>query len=113
MIWPFSLLRARRNVSRGLFPFHDGTRQRWGDPDTIYRNLASGKVALSQIADAADRHEEPETTQAIELICGAFGVQRWDDRNQTGLTDLEVLDLPVLLARYLESVKKNTSTGST
>jgi len=113
MISPFSFLRARRNVARGLFPYHDGTRQRWGDPFTIYRKLASGKVSFSQISDAVDRQEEPETTQAIELISGAFGVQRWDDEQQTGLTDMEILELPHLLASYLDGVKKNTSTGST
>lgn len=113
MRWPFGFLRARRNVSRGLFPYHDGTRQRWGDPFTIYRKLKSGDVDMGQIGDAVDRQEEPETTQAIELISGAFAVQRWSDESQTGLTDMEILTLPVLLGNYLEGVKKNTSTGST
>jgi len=113
MIWPFSVLRARRNVSRGLFPYHDGTRQRWGDPFTIYRKLKSSDVDLGQIGDAVDRQEEPETTQALGLVTEAFGVQRWNDEGQTGLTDLEILALPVLLGNYLEGVKKNTGTGST
>ncbi len=113
MIWPFSCLRARRNVSRGLFPYHDGVRQRWGDPFTIYRRLKSGDVDLGQIGDAVDRQEEPETTQAIKLVCNAFDVTPWDDGTETGLTDMEILDLPKSMGDYLGGVKKNSNTGST
>ncbi len=113
MIWPFTYLRARRNMNRGLFPYHDGVRQRWGDPFTIYRKLKSGDVDLEQISDAVDRQEEPQTTQAIRLICNAFDVTRWDDETGGGLTDMEIQALPVQMARYLDDVKKNSNTGST
>lgn len=113
MIWPFGILRARRNVSRGLFPYHDGTRQRWGDPFTIYRKIKGGDVDLDHVQDAVNDQQEPETTQAIEMIAHAFSVQRWNDESQTGLTDMEILALPVLMGQYLDGVKKNTSIGST
>jgi len=113
MIWPLSKLVERGYRRRGLFPYSDGQRQRWADPFTVYRKLAAGDVTLETLAPALDEQKEPEMTQALDLICNAFAVQRWDDRTSTGLTDWEILSLVDQLDQYVNGVKKNSSVGQT
>lgn len=102
-------LRERRLRARGLFPYWDGIRRRWGDPFAIYRLLASGEAKLPDLADAVDQGKEPETSQAIEIITKAFDVRRWDGR--AGLIDNEILALIGQLDGYIDEVKKKRNIG--
>ncbi len=104
-------LKERRLRARGLFPYWDGTRRRWGDPFAIYRLLASAEEKLPDLADAVDQGKEPETSRAIEIISRAFDVRRWDGR--AGLIDNEILALIGNLDAYVEDVKKKRNAGLT
>ena len=107
----FRWLRKRRLRRRGLFPYFDGTRQRWGDPFTIYRDLTSSEVDIEALAPAVDEQKEPETTQVLDAFCKAFDVTRWDDKTHTGLMDNEILGLIEELDSFAEDVKKKYSPG--
>lgn len=107
----FGLLKDRRLRARGLFPYWDGSRRRWADPFAVYRALASGDPKLPDIAEAVDEGKEPETGQAVDLICRAFDVGRWN--GATGLTDTEILALIAQMDEFVEGAKKNSSPGPT
>jgi hypothetical protein len=113
LIWPFSAIAARRNRKRGLFPYWDGQRTRWGDPFKIERLLCQGELDLQTVAPFVDQQKEPETTQFLELVCKAFDVTRWDDKTATGLTDEEVISLPLQFANYTDTAKKKSGNGQT
>jgi hypothetical protein len=49
----------------------------------------------------------------VGVVARVFGVSRWDDSSQTGLTDWEVLDLFGDLNEYLLAIKKKYSPGPT
>ena len=104
----------RESRQRALFEYWDGCRQRRADPFLTWRRLfADPAVNLLDLLPLADQGKEPETTQVIEFLCRAFGVERYDERTGQGLTDWEVLRLLSQFHQYLEALKKNTSPGPT
>lgn len=106
--------RYRRLRKRGLFPYFDGQKERWGDPFVIWRKLLhESSVDLENITPLVDEAKEPETTQFVEAVASAFGVKRWDAEMETGLMDWEILDLIVGLDEFLAGLKKNSSPGQT
>ena len=99
---------------RGLLPFFDGTRQRWGDPFLLWRKIFTHPlIDLNRHGAAADVGREPETSEYVQALTEIFGVARWDDRCKKGLTDWEVLDLVRKLSTHLMALKKNISPGPT
>ena len=104
----------RRNKKRLLFHFWDGEKIRRADPFRLWRDLQNDPtVELDAAIPASERGDEPETTQLIEAVAKAFGVERWNGENETGLADWEILDLMGYLSVYLDELKKKYSPGLT
>jgi len=101
-----------RKKPRGLFEFHDGTKIRRADPFVIWRKLFTHpKLNFQEHLALAEQGQEPETTATIECLCEIFGVSRWDEAAQTGLTDWEILALVGQFQECLELLKKSSSPG--
>jgi len=108
--WLKTFRERRRLGQRGLFRYHDGQRTRWGDPFLLWRALINHeKLDLASMGELADTGQEPATTIVVEACCEVFGVKRWSDATQAGLTDWEVLDLLDQLDKYLQGLKKNSN----
>ena len=106
--------RRRRESSRLLFSFWDGRQTRNADPYRLWRELSSyPTVNIVEAAPLVDEGQEPETTQVVTAIADVFGVTRWDETTQTGLTDWEILNLLGNLDQYLLAIKKKYSPGPT
>jgi hypothetical protein len=100
----------RRLGGRGLFQYWDGIRTRYADPALVWRNLLNHpKMNLETMVPLAEQGHDPEATIVTEALCGIFGVQRWDEDAQAGLTTWEILDLIPQFEEYLAALKKNTS----
>jgi len=104
--------RYRRLRKRGLFPYFDGRKERWGDPLAISRKLLhESPVVLANIGPFVDEAKEPETTQFVEAVASAFGVKRWNAETETGLTDEEIKHLVLVFMDFLDGLKKKPSPG--
>lgn len=111
--WLRRIDERRRQRERDLIRFFDGAKIRYGDPFKIWRDLLNDPEAnFETMGDAIDSGAEPETSICINAICRAFGVERWDPAKKRGLTDWQLLDLPVQLMDFFDGVKKNSSLGS-
>lgn len=111
--WLRRIDERRRQRERDLIRFFDGVKIRYGDPFKIWRDLLNDPEAnFETMGDAIDSGAEPETSICINAICKAFGVERWDPAKKRGLTDWQLLDLPVQLMDFFDGVKKNSSLGS-
>lgn len=97
---------------RLLFRFHDGVQDRAVDPFVTFRRLQS-LVDVETIEPLASAGQEPEATDFAVAISKAFGVERWDEQTQSGLTDWELQGLLVAFTEYLDELKKNSSPGPT
>lgn len=112
--WLKSWKHRRSLNKRLLFHYHDGERERLGDPFLLWRQLMNhDKLNLETMTDALDKDEEPETTIFVESVAEVFGIKHWDDTTQTGMTDWEVIDLFCQLHEFFDGLKKNTSLGLT
>lgn len=106
--------RRRRDKARLLLVYWDGRQKRRADPFRLWRQLATiDGQPITAMAAFVDQGKEPETTQFITAIAAAFGVDRWDEARQSGLTDWEVLNLLADLDEYLSIIKKKHSPGPT
>jgi hypothetical protein len=106
--------RRRRLRERALLRYWDGSIWRHGDPFAIWRKLINNAdVNWEAVAPLVDTGQEPETTQAVQAICEAFDVRRWDEASGTGLTDWEITQLPGALDAYFDEQKKSISPGPT
>jgi hypothetical protein len=111
--------RKRREIERWqrqrlLFRYWDGKAVRAIDPFRVYREVRADKsVDLETIGPLVARWEEPATSQLIDVICRVFGVARFDDKTDEGLTDPEMLNLFADLNDYLDYVKKKCNLGPT
>jgi len=97
---------------REIFKYHDGVRDRYGDPLAIARKLKTNQHGdIETLATLCDDFQEPEASQFIEVVRKAFGLPDWNDQDGSGLTDSEVVELFGKFADYIEGLKKNTSPG--
>lgn len=100
----------RQARHRGLFAYRDGARLRYGDPAVIWRKLLNHpKYEFANVVQLATVGQEPEYSQLLEIVSDAFGVQRWDEAEQTGLTEWGLVGLLQQFDEYLTALKKNTS----
>lgn len=104
----------QRIQARLIFEYHDGQRERYGDPFALWRFLVSHPTAnLEALAMAADQAEEPATTELVGVLCEAFNVSRLDSTTGEGLTDWEILDLLHQLDAFVAAAKKKRNPGPT
>ena len=101
-----------RNRKRQLFRYWDGARWRRADPLRLWRRIVNEWDELRPLLECADTGKEPETTQAIQWLCGLFGVSRWSEDNARGLTDAELFGLLEQFYGYLDALKKSMGRGS-
>ena len=84
------------------------------DPMRAWRSiLTNEEVRIEEAFDAIERGGEPETTNTLKAICLAFGVSRYDETTQAGLTDGELLAILDDFSDYVSNTKKKTSTSPT
>ena len=97
---------------REIFKYHDGVRDRYGDPFVIARKLKTNQHGdLAALEAMAGEMQEPETTQFVQVLREAFGIPPWNDLDGEGLTDWNVMDVFQRFGDYIEGLKKNTSPG--
>ena len=104
-----------RRRGKNVLPYWNGTRQVYGDPFKLYRDLMHGADFVIDdylIADV-DAGKEPQTTKIIEHVCKVFGLTRWNAETCTGVTDLEVVGILLKVFSWTNQVKKNSSPGPT
>jgi hypothetical protein len=102
----------RINRQRLLFPYWDGSRKRLGDPLRIWRTITTDStIDLEAMAPLVDLNREPATSLMLAAICRAFGVEKFDQDTNTGLTDWEILRLLWSLESYMLALKKNINPG--
>lgn len=109
-------LRARaRQRARALFGFWDGFRTKHVDPYQVHRRLHTHPdlPSFADYANLFDQGVEPEATQFITAIADTFGIQRWDDAKQTGLTDIEIVGILNDFYNWMDGVKKNGPDSQT
>lgn len=104
----------RLRQSRELYTLYDGQRWRRLDPWRTWRDfIADPEYNVETMAEAAYDQQEPEYTYALNAICRAFGLQRWNPATEAGMTDEELLQVFADFCDYMESVKKKRSRGPT
>jgi len=112
--WLKSWKHRRSLNKRLLFHYHDGERERLGDPFLLWRRLMNhDKLDLERMGPAVDDGEEPETTIFVESVAEVFGVKQWDETTQSGMTDWEIVDLVSQMHVFFDGLKKNISPGLT
>ena len=107
--------RMARMVSAGaIFAYWDGQAVRYGDPFRLWRDLTQDeKVNLDRLLPEVDDADGKAIDEIIGHVCNVFGVTKWDEQTQTGLTDLELLNLLGNVLRWTNIVKKNSNHGPT
>ena len=101
-------------ASGAIFPYWDGEKTRYGDPFLIWRSLTQDeKVNLDRLLPEVDDAQNAAVQTAVDHVCKVFDVRRWDPATQSGLTDLEILNLLGSVLRWTAFVKKNSSPGPT
>ncbi|MGO9108539.1 MAG: hypothetical protein ACLP9L_04835 [Thermoguttaceae bacterium] len=97
-----------------VFSYWDGQRVRHADPFKLWRELTQDPdVNLERLLPEVDAADGKAIDTAIAHVCKVFAVTRWDETAQTGLTDLELLNLLGGVLRWTAFVKKNSSPGQT
>lgn len=104
--------KRRRLARRELLRFWDGAAWRYADPFQAWRRLSHhATIQIDAHWKAADRGDEPETTELVLAIAEVFDLRRWDGID--GLTDWEVLDVFARLMGYLDDLKKKHNPSPT
>ena len=97
-----------------VFPYWDGRGVRYGDPFSIWRALTQDpQVNLERLLPEVDEGQADAVDAILAHVCRVFGVSRWNADAQSGLTDLEILNLLGSVLRWTAFVKKNSSPGPT
>ena len=111
----FNLFSYFRRRGKNVLPYWNGTRQVYGDPFKLYRDLMHGAdfVIDDMLIADVDQGKEPETTRVIEHVCKVFGLTRWNPATCQGVTDLEVVGILLKVFSWTNAVKKNSSPGPT
>lgn len=107
--------RSRRiKRARLLFEFWDGERFRRVDPWVVWRTFKEDKdFNYETQLDIAQNGESPEIGLFVAAMCNAFGVKRYDEKTNTGMTESEMFVLLSDLGFFFDALKKNGSTSST
>lgn len=101
-------------LDKNIFRFRDAEGDRAVDPFRVMRKLQhNGKFDLKTYADLADAGQEPEASEFYALLHEAFGSKPFDEKDNSGTTDMEMADIFAAFCGYLEKVKKNSSLGLT
>jgi hypothetical protein len=102
----------RLRNERLLFRFHDGRQTRAVDPFKVWRELRNHPTFDFQSKlPLVDKGLEPATTDCVNALCDIFGVERWNEAWERGLTDWEILNLLDYHAQFLDTLKKNINGG--
>lgn len=101
-----------------VFPYHDGTRDRLGDPFRIERILTahlggSIKEGLQRLQNPAPEIAIPAGERLLRGVCEAFGVQRWTEANPQGFGESQLMDLFDSFLKWRREVKKKSGTSPT
>lgn len=116
MGWFTNWRRGRAVRSRAIFRYHDGVKERAGDPLAIYRALrALPDFEWEADAKGVDRGDEDSIRRTLAAIRhpSTFAAKPFDGDTLTGMTDGETLNLLSQFVWYLESLKKNGSGPQT
>ena len=107
--------RMKQMIAAGaVFGFWDGRQIRYADPFRIWRELTQDEqVNLERLLPEMDDMQCPAIETALAHTCKVFGVARWNETTQTGLTDLEILNLLRDVMEWTAYIKKNSSPGRT
>lgn len=101
---------------RFLYKYFNGEKVTAVDPLAMFKKfldiqgdlLGAIAVARSEMKDA-----RKEDDKAVKMCREFFGVKPWDPETQTGLTELESLNLMDHFIDFCESVKKNSNPTQT
>lgn len=98
--------RRRRRKSRAVFRFFDGRRTRAVDPWKAYVDLHTHPKFTFDMAVSIDEGDREDTEIAAAAAAEVFGVTRFQDDEQFGLTDGELVELLMSFSIYVADAKK-------
>lgn len=105
-------LTRNRIKEREIFRYHDGERDRAADPIVVFRKMAEHPefkleqhIAELQIEDPKIQNEASRI--AVAATREIFGLNPWTEDNETGLTEMETLEVLSQFIVYVEQLKKN------
>jgi hypothetical protein len=102
----FKRLISRRK--RNLFKFWDGSRMRSDDPLAIQMRIETHPTCRWDVHPvAAERGDVESYKITIQAICDVFQVQMFEPDSQSGLTQVELMQLLSQYSDYVYALKKN------
>jgi hypothetical protein len=105
----------RRRLRRAmLFTFWDGQRRRRADGQRLWRRYRARQELIDPLLLKRLQEDDPEATeQYLAALAEVFEVRRYDPQTETGLTDVELLDVAVQFGRWIEKKKAPPSRSPT
>ena len=96
-----------KEEAKRLFQYWDGSETRSCDPFFTWRKYEHHEGIDHDSLELVDKNIEPFTTDFVSALCDVFNVSRYDEATETGLTELEIMDLVNQLSQWFEDLKKN------